>query len=148
MDDPLLRSPGPAPRPAPPAAAPPRALGEIACGAGHSACYVGAYGDVTPCVAMPVVCGNVREEPFEAIWRRSARMLEVRSIRVRDLHTCAGCAASAFCARCPGQALVEDADLYGPAHAACTNALAAARAAGSAAVPASMRGREVAALPG
>jgi radical SAM protein with 4Fe4S-binding SPASM domain len=147
MDDPLLRSTGPVPPPRPAAGAPPRDGGEIACGAGHTACYVGAYGDVTPCVAMPVVCGNIRDEPFEAIWRRSARMLEVRSIRVRDLHTCSGCAASPFCGRCPGQALVEDGDLYGPAHAACTNALAAARAAGSSAVPASMQDRQPIAAP-
>jgi radical SAM protein with 4Fe4S-binding SPASM domain len=112
-------------------------LDEIACGAGHNAAYVSAYGDVTPCVAMPVVCGNVRETPFAEIWRDSRRMREVRAIRVRDLHTCAGCAAAVFCTRCPGQALVEDGDLYGPSTAACEHALAAADAAGVTVVPAS-----------
>ena len=112
-------------------------LDEIACGAGHNAAYVSAYGDVTPCVAMPVVCGNVRETPFGEIWRESRRMREVRAIRVRDLHTCAGCAAAAFCTRCPGQALVEDGDLYGPSTAACEHALGAADAAGVTVVPAS-----------
>lgn len=112
-------------------------LDDVACGAGHNAAYVSAYGDVTPCVAMPVVCGNVRETPFGEIWRDSQRMREVRAIRVRDLHTCAGCAASVFCTRCPGQALIEDGDLYGPSTAACEHALATAEVAGVTVVPAS-----------
>jgi MoaA/NifB/PqqE/SkfB family radical SAM enzyme len=112
-------------------------LDEIACGAGHNAAYVSSYGDVTPCVAMPVVCGNVREMPFAEIWADSRRMREVRAIRVRDLHTCAGCAASVFCTRCPGQALIEDGDLYGPSTAACEHAMAAADVAGVTVVPAS-----------
>lgn len=116
-------------------------LDEIPCGASHNACYVSAYGDVMPCVAMPIACGNVRDEPFEEIWRRSPEMLRVRSIRIRDLHTCSSCAASRFCTRCPGQALVESGDLYGPSSANCEQALVKAQLAGSSAVPASMPGR-------
>lgn len=113
-------------------------LDEIPCGASHNACYISSYGDVQPCVAMPIVCGNVREEPFEEIWHRSTKMREVRSIRIRNLHTCSTCAASQFCSRCPGQALVEDGDLYGPSAAACEHTLVAARLAGSSATPAGL----------
>ncbi len=114
-------------------------LDEIACGAAHNACYISAYGDVMPCVALPIACGNVREEPFAEIWHRSPEMTRVRSIRIRDLHTCSTCAASPFCTRCPGQALVEGGDLYGPSPANCEHALVGAQLAGSAAIPASMR---------
>ena len=113
-------------------------LDEIACGAGHNACYVSAYGDVMPCVALPLTCGNIRATPFAEIWSTSRGMREVRAIRVSDLHTCAGCAAAIFCTRCPGQALVEDGDLYGPSRAACEHALAGAELAGVAVVPASL----------
>jgi radical SAM protein with 4Fe4S-binding SPASM domain len=113
-------------------------LDEVACGAGHNACYVSAYGDVMPCVALPLACGNIRETPFAEIWTDSARMREVRAIRIRNLHTCAGCQAAAFCTRCPGQALVEDGDLYGPSSAACEQALAGAELAGVTVVPASL----------
>jgi len=113
-------------------------LDEVPCGASHNACYISAYGDVMPCVAMPIACGNVRDEPFAAIWHRSPEMLRVRSIRIRDLHTCSSCAASQFCTRCPGQALVETGDLYGPSPANCEHALVAAQVAGSAVIPASM----------
>jgi radical SAM protein with 4Fe4S-binding SPASM domain len=113
-------------------------LDDVTCGAGHNACYVSAYGDVMPCVAMPIACGNVREQPFAEIWSSAPRMREVRAIRIRDLHTCSGCAASAFCTRCPGQALVEDGDLYGPSTAACEHASAGAELAGVAVLPASL----------
>src|SRR3990172_7194517 len=113
-------------------------LDEIPCSAGHNACYISAYGDVQPCVAMPIACGNVRDEPFEQIWRRSPQMLRVRSIRIRDLHTCSTCTASQFCTRCPGQALVETGALYGPPPASCEHALVGAQLAGSSAIPASM----------
>ena len=128
-------TPGPWPTAVPPVRSD---LDDIACGAGHTACYVSAYGDVMPCVAMPLACGNVRRTSFAEIWSSSQGMREVRSIRVRDLHTCAGCEAAAFCTRCPGQALVEDGDLYGPSRAACEHALAGAELAGIAVVPASL----------
>jgi len=89
-------------------------------------------------VAMPITCGNVRDEPFAEIWHRSPGMRRVRAIRIRDLHTCSSCAASPFCTRCPGQALVENGDLYGPSPASCEHALVAAQVAGSAVIPASM----------
>jgi radical SAM protein with 4Fe4S-binding SPASM domain len=113
-------------------------LDDVACGAGHNACYVSAYGDVMPCVAMPLACGNIRETPFAEIWSASRGMLQVRSIRVRDLHACAGCEAAVFCTRCPGQALVEDGDLYGPSRAACEHALAGAEMAGITVMPAGL----------
>jgi radical SAM protein with 4Fe4S-binding SPASM domain len=134
----VLRDPALAAPPPPPSPAGRADLDDIACGAGHSACYVSAYGDVMPCVAMPLACGNIRQTPFAEIWADSARMRQVRAIRVRDLHTCAGCEAAAFCSRCPGQALVEDGDLYGPSRAACEHALAGAEHAGVAVVPASL----------
>jgi AdoMet-dependent heme synthase len=112
-------------------------LDDIACGAGHNACYVSAYGDVMPCVALPLACGNIREAPFAEIWAHSRGLTQVRAIRVRDLHTCASCQAATFCTRCPGQALVEDGDLYGPSRAACEHAEAGAELAGVAVVPAS-----------
>jgi radical SAM protein with 4Fe4S-binding SPASM domain len=116
-------------------------LDEYICGAGQNAVYVSAYGDIMPCVALPIACGNVREAPFKDIWYASPEMRRVRAITVRDLHTCSTCSASYFCTRCPGQALVEDGDLFGPSTAACEQSLVAAEAAGVAVIPASMLAR-------
>jgi radical SAM protein with 4Fe4S-binding SPASM domain len=124
------------PAPPPPAVRPD--IDEYVCGAGQNAVYISAYGDVMPCVAMPIACGNVREAPFRDIWYASPEMRRVRAITIRDLHTCSTCEASMFCARCPGQALIEDGDLYGPSSASCEQTLEAAQAAGSRVIPASM----------
>jgi MoaA/NifB/PqqE/SkfB family radical SAM enzyme len=113
-------------------------LDEPPCGAGHSSGHVSAYGDVTPCVAMPVVCGNIRTAPFAEIWTRSPAMARVRRVRVRDLDTCRTCPTAVHCTRCPGQALVEDGSLLGPSRAACEHALVAARLAGASAIPAGL----------
>jgi AdoMet-dependent heme synthase len=118
-------------------------LDDIPCGASHNACYISAYGDVMPCVALPIACGNIREQPFAEIWHGSTEMRRVRSIRIRDLHTCSSCTASPFCSRCPGQALIEGGDLYGPSPANCEHALVAAEVAGAAVIPASMLRRPV-----
>jgi radical SAM protein with 4Fe4S-binding SPASM domain len=131
-------------QPAPPVPAVRPDIDEYVCGAGHNAVYISSYGDVMPCVAMPLACGNVRETPFRDIWAASPEMRRVRAIVIRDLHTCSTCAASMFCARCPGQALVEDGDLYGPSSASCEQTLAAAQAAGSSVIPASMLTRPAA----
>jgi AdoMet-dependent heme synthase len=141
LQDPVLNPSCARPVPAPSTDGPRSDLDDIPCGASHNACYISAYGDVMPCVALPIACGNVREQPFAEIWHGSAEMQRVRAIRIRDLHTCSSCTASPFCSRCPGQALIEGGDLYGPSPANCEHALVAAQVAGSAAIPASMLSR-------
>jgi AdoMet-dependent heme synthase len=83
------------------------ALEAIPCSAGHTACYVSPYGDVFPCVQFPLPTGNVRQERFVDIWRSSAKMNEVRSIRLKDLTTCTSCSHVSSCTRCPGLAFME-----------------------------------------
>jgi radical SAM protein with 4Fe4S-binding SPASM domain len=138
LSDPSLRPP-PSPCTPLPSAGPRDDLDTYPCSAGHSFCYISPYGDVMPCVAMPIVCGNVRETPFAAIWSGAPRMLDVRRIRIRDLHTCRSCEVSSLCTRCPGQAFVEHGDIRGPSHASCEHTAVAAEVAGITAVPASWR---------
>jgi radical SAM protein with 4Fe4S-binding SPASM domain len=83
------------------------ALEGIPCSAGHTACYVSPYGEVFPCVQFPLPTGNVRQERFVDIWRGSAKMNEVRSIRLKDLTTCTSCTHVSSCTRCPGLAFME-----------------------------------------
>lgn len=34
----------------------------IPCSAGHNSCYISPYGDVYPCVQLPLPAGNVRRQ--------------------------------------------------------------------------------------
>jgi len=88
------------------------------CSAGHTACYISPYGDVFPCVQFPLPCGNVRKQKFQEIWRNSRQLMEVRSIRARDLHICSSCAHVGTCTRCPGLAYMEG-NMRGPSTADC-----------------------------
>jgi len=85
---------------------------------GHSACYISPYGDVYPCVQFPLPSGNVRKQKFLEIWRNSAELNEVRSIRARDLPTCSHCSHVGTCTRCPGLAYMEG-SMLGPSSADC-----------------------------
>jgi radical SAM protein with 4Fe4S-binding SPASM domain len=103
--------------------APPPPPGEdimsgIPCSAGHTACYISPYGDVFPCVQFPLPSGNVRRQKFLEIWRDSAQLKEVRSIRARDLPTCSTCSHVGTCTRCPGLAYMEG-NMRGPSTADC-----------------------------
>ena len=102
----------------------------IPCSAGHNSCYISPYGDVYPCVQMPLPTGNVRKQSFAEIWYGSAEMLRVREVRESSLEICSACSIRAYCHRCPGIAYLEDGDLTGPSERACELAEANARLAG------------------
>lgn len=102
----------------------------IPCSAGHNTCYISPYGDVYPCVQMPVAAGNLRTEKFEDIWRRSPQFERVRAVRDRDLPVCSRCSIRKYCERCPGLAQMEGGDLLGAYERACELAEAKARIAG------------------
>jgi AdoMet-dependent heme synthase len=103
---------------APPAVADEDVMDGYPCSAGHTSCYISPYGDVFPCVQFPLPSGNVRHQKFIDIWRHSNALAEVRSIRARDLVTCAGCSHVGSCSRCPGLAYMEG-NMRGPSTADC-----------------------------
>lgn len=52
------------------------------CKAGIISCYIGADGEVWPCVDLPWPCGSLRHgEPFERLWRHSATLNRVRRLQ-------------------------------------------------------------------
>ena len=103
---------------APPATVDDAALDDLPCSAGHTTCYVSPYGDVYPCVQFPLPSGNVRQTKFLDIWRHSAQLNEVRSIKTRDLTGCSQCTHVASCTRCPGLAYMEG-NMRGPSSQDC-----------------------------
>ncbi|HEX2712674.1 MAG TPA: radical SAM protein [Candidatus Acidoferrales bacterium] len=102
----------------------------IPCSAGHNSCYISPYGDVYPCVQMPVPTGNLRQQGFEEVWYESPKMQRVRGVRESQLPVCSRCSIRQFCERCPGLAQMEGGDLLGPYERACELAELNARLAG------------------
>lgn len=95
----------------------------LPCSAGHTACYVSPQGELYPCVQFPISCGNVRRQTFLDIWKNSPQLLEVRSIRGKDLPTCSSCNHLGTCTRCPGLAFMEG-NMRGPSSADCEKSFA------------------------
>ena len=107
-----------------------QAYDDIPCSAGHNSCYISPYGDVFPCVQMPVATGNLRKQTFKDIWFRSEEMNRVRAVRESQLPVCSRCSIRQYCERCPGLAQMEGGDLLGAYERACELAELNARIAG------------------
>lgn len=93
-------------------------LDGYSCSAGHTLAYISPFGDVYPCVQFPMPCGSVRKQSFHEIWYKSSAFEDLRSVRVRDLHTCSHCTHNSYCSRCPGLAYMEG-DFRGPSSRDC-----------------------------
>lgn len=106
------------------------AYDDIPCCAGQNSCYISPYGDVYPCVQMPLATGNVRKQRFEEIWLSSPEMNRVRAVRESDLAVCSKCEIRRYCERCPGLAQMEGGDMLGAYERACELAEMKARMAG------------------
>ena len=92
---------------------------DIPCSAGHNSCYISPYGEVFPCVQMPVATGNLRQQRFDEIWFKSPEMERVRAVRESQLPVCSKCSIRQYCERCPGLAQMEGGDLLGAYERAC-----------------------------
>lgn len=74
------------------------------CLAGTGVCFVSHKGEVFPCGYLPVVAGNIREEPLEAIWSsagvfkqlRDPGLLKGKCGPCEFKNVCGGCRARAF----------------------------------------------------
>jgi radical SAM protein with 4Fe4S-binding SPASM domain len=78
---------------------------ELACVPGFRGCQagigqgcIGPEGEVMPCVMLPVVIGNIRDQPLQAIWNSSA---VIQSLRERS-HLSGSCGSCTFRDKCGG----------------------------------------------
>ncbi|MHB1295220.1 MAG: radical SAM protein [Anaerolineae bacterium] len=98
--------------------------GPKVCAAGQGIVAINPYGDVYPCMLMPMVIGNIRERAFSELWRTdpTADLQAVRSLVRADLTECQACTLAPYCDRCPGVALSESGSLTSRSASACRHA--------------------------
>jgi radical SAM protein with 4Fe4S-binding SPASM domain len=74
------------------------------CLAGVGYCFVSHKGDVYPCGYLPILAGNVREQPFQTIYQQSPLFRTLRDLgqlrgkcgRCEFVRICGGCRARAY----------------------------------------------------
>ncbi|MBN1930033.1 MAG: radical SAM protein [Desulfobacterales bacterium] len=93
------------------------------CKAGKAVASISPYGDVQPCILMPINLGNLKQKRFRDIWHaENSNLHAVRTIKASDLKECAQCQLARFCTRCPGTAYIETGNLLAPSPIACEQA--------------------------
>jgi AdoMet-dependent heme synthase len=82
------------------------------CGAGSGFSYIRFDGDVWPCNFIPVPAGNVRQTPFQDIWRKAPLLQEFRQKPRPVQGICAGCSHRENCGGCRGRAYARTGDYF------------------------------------
>ncbi len=91
------------------------------CDAGRSVMGLNPYGDILPCIQLPVVFGNACRKPIKDIWHGPA----ARDFRAREMEMgadCGTCEKRSYCARCPGLSLLETGQWSGGSPSTCSRA--------------------------
>lgn len=83
---------------------------EKICGAGSRALSINPYGDVFPCNALLLKCGNIREQTLKEIWEKSLTLNKIRTFEFEQIKGCENCPDMNYCNFCPGAALTETGD--------------------------------------
>jgi radical SAM protein with 4Fe4S-binding SPASM domain len=91
---------------------------ELLCSAGVNNICISPYLDVYPCIGIKYKIGNIEQISLQDIWR-SPQLNFIRGIEVSSLAECQTCPSMQFCNRCPGMALAEDGDMFGPSTFDC-----------------------------
>jgi radical SAM protein with 4Fe4S-binding SPASM domain len=100
-----------------------RPLHHAPCRAGQQSVSISPNGDVWPCNALPMPCGNLRQQSFAEIWSGSPELASVRGLTWASLAECNRCSLRPYCQRCHGMALVEHGQVAGPSLEACRHAV-------------------------
>jgi len=98
--------------------------GSQTCKAGKMLASINPYGDVSPCVLLPIRLGNLKEKSFKEIWHNAGNktLHELRDLKIEDLEKCSSCQLASLCSRCTGSAYLEHKSLTAPDSSACEDA--------------------------
>ncbi|OGS07031.1 MAG: hypothetical protein A2270_06305 [Elusimicrobia bacterium RIFOXYA12_FULL_51_18] len=89
------------------------------CGAGRNVAGLDPYGNLNPCLQIPVNIGNALKGTVKNIWKSSPWLKKWRAFKNSDLKECRDCRYLTACNRCPGISLLEKGSLLAPNSIAC-----------------------------
>ena len=74
------------------------------CSAGRGFVYIKPDGDVWPCPFIEVSAGNIKEKPFDQIWKGSQLIKDLRNRETLLEGSCGSCEYKKICGGCRGRA--------------------------------------------
>ena len=80
------------------------------CTAGRGFVYIKSNGDVWPCPFIEISAGNVKDRPFDIIWKDSEIFLKLRDRENTLKGRCGRCEFRKICGGCRGRALAYNND--------------------------------------
>ncbi|HVZ75450.1 MAG TPA: radical SAM protein [Polyangia bacterium] len=69
----------------------------VACNCARGNVAITSTGNVQPCISVPWVAGNIREQAFAEIWKTSPVFERIRGFKLADYKKCAPCEHRAYC---------------------------------------------------
>ena len=84
----------------------------LVCNFSWCVCTINAKGEVYPCVAVPLVSGDLKKDSFSNIWKKSKVLEKIRSESTVVPKQCQDCNLSDWCFRCSGFSYLENGGLF------------------------------------
>jgi len=82
------------------------------CGAGRDMAYIDPFGKILFCPYLPVLCGDLLDEPFMNIWNSSEAYQKLRHIDANKTGKCKNCLYLSICGGCPAVAYAETGSIF------------------------------------
>jgi radical SAM protein with 4Fe4S-binding SPASM domain len=96
--------------------------GELRCSCARSVVAISSTGDVYPCIGAPIPSGNIRKMSFAEIWKSSAALENIRSLKLDDFPACAPCPDRFYCQRSSGAIYCDTGNYTGAEPYTCMEA--------------------------
>lgn len=97
-------------------------LEEPICAMGRSLISINAYGDILPCIRVPIPVANIYKDKFKEVWLYNEKLKELRNITRALGKKCKNCKLIDYCFLCPGLMYLNKKDFTEPYPEACKNA--------------------------
>ncbi|MGB7606665.1 MAG: radical SAM protein [Lutisporaceae bacterium] len=103
----------------------PKDMERSVCAAGKHSLHFDPTGNINPCVAIPIVMGNIKDVNLKKFWLDSLDLKYIRNIRLKDIEPCGTEAYCKYCMKvCPGSSFLEKGSFFTAPEVSCLEAKA------------------------